>query len=281
MNREFAPAKINLCLHVTGQRADGYHLLDSLVLHVDVGDFISGVFHDALSLELMGPTAAGVPRDKDNLVLRAARLLSTKHGAELTLEKHLPSAAGIGGGSSDAAATVRLCARLWGLPVPALEDLAKLGADVPVCREHDLTRMRGMGEHLDRLGPPPEFYLVLVNPRVSVATPDVFRALESKTNSELRGHLPVGADSGGWVKWLADQRNDLERPARKICPVIDEVLEALSATQEAMLVRMSGSGATCFALYPNRAAADAASKLISEAHMEWWVRPCQSYFSQH
>ena len=93
MNREFAPAKINLCLHVTGQRADGYHLLDSLVLHVDVGDFISGVFHDALSLELMGPTAAGVPRDKDNLVLRAARLLSTKHGAELTLEKHLPSAA--------------------------------------------------------------------------------------------------------------------------------------------------------------------------------------------
>ena len=91
----------------------------------------------------------------------------------------------------------------------------------------------------------------------------------------------MGADSGGWVKWLADQRNDLERPARKICPVIDEVLEALSATQEAMLVRMSGSGATCFALYPNRAAADAASKLISEAHMEWWVRPCQSYFSQH
>ncbi len=257
----FAPAKVNLYLHVTGRRADGYHLLDSLAVFPDVGDVLTAAPADALSLHVEGPFAAGLAGEADNLVLRAARALGVA-GARLVLEKNLPIASGIGGGSADAAAALRLLgADRADLPALALG----LGADVPVCLASRPARMQGIGEILLPAPALPPVGIVLVNPGVAVATPAVFRA-------RAPGFTPPAALPGGWpdaaamAADLAACTNDLQAAAISLCPAIAEVLDALSG---ALFARMSGSGATCFALFADADAARAAAAGL--ARPDWWV----------
>ncbi|SFA99739.1 4-diphosphocytidyl-2-C-methyl-D-erythritol kinase [Poseidonocella pacifica] len=265
----FAPAKINLTLHVTGRRQDGYHLLDSLVAFADVGDRVRVEPALELSLEVGGPRALGVPTGPDNLVLKAAALFGVDEGARITLEKHLPAAAGIGGGSADAAATLRALSKLWGRTIPS--DCARLGADIPVCLPSRTARMQGIGETVTPL-PLPPLDAVLVNPGVSVPTGPVFAALEGQFGAPMQGVLPQFDGAGALLDWLGDQRNDLETPARQIAPAIGDTLAALAATRHCALARMSGSGATCFGLFPSPASARAAAQQLSQAHPGWWVQ---------
>ncbi len=264
----FAPAKINLTLHVTGQREDGYHLLDSLVAFVDVGDQIVAETASETSLDVAGPFADGVPADGSNLVCRAAELSGQPMG--LTLHKHLPPSSGIGGGSADAAATLRAAARL-GAPMASPDDVLRLGADVPVCLGGKPVRMRGIGEVIEPLRIP-ALHMVLVNPRVEVSTPDVFRRLERKDNTPMPDVLPAWPDSLAFIDWLGTQRNDLQDPAAKLAPEIAAALVALSLLPGAQMVRMSGSGATCFALFDDRFKADAAAAQLADGNPWWWVR---------
>ena len=270
---EAAPAKVNLHLHVSGRRADGYHLLDSLVVFAGVADTLEGDAAEGLSLALGGPEAASLAAEPDNLVLRAARALAAAGGvpanAALRLDKRLPVASGIGGGSADAAAALRLCARLWRvrLPEARMADLAlSLGADVPACLAARPARMGGVGEVLSPAPDLPPFGLLLANPRVAVATPAVFRARSG-------GFRPPAALPGGWndaaamARDLAALSNDLQEAAVSLCPAIGEVLAALATLPGARLVRMSGSGATCFALFDDPGAARAAAGLLPAA---WW-----------
>lgn len=269
-NTEPAPAKVNLCLHVTGQRPDGYHLLDSLVVFTDIGDKVTARSLRGLSLSITGPEGAGLSAGADNLVLRAARLMGAQDVA-LTLDKHLPRAAGIGGGSSDAAATLRLLARQTGHPLPRREALLALGADVPVCLRARASRMRGIGEQLDPVPGLPELALVLVNPRVEVRTPQVFGALSSRSNAPLPKRFGPWPDSRSFIDWLACQRNDLEAPACHLVPVISTVLEALQETQGCALARMSGSGATCFGVFETLEQARGAACALQSRFPEWWI----------
>lgn len=267
---EFAPAKINLTLHVTGQREDGYHLLDSLVVFARMGDSIDVRPADTLSLDVTGPFAGSAPAGDDNLVLRAARLLGQGRGAAITLEKRLPVASGIGGGSADAAAALRALARHWSLPLPATEAALKLGADVPVCLAGKAARMRGVGEVLDALPQPVPVSLVLVNPGVAVSTLDVFALLSERRNPPMPD-VPAFATAADVARFAARCRNDLERPARGLAPVIGRTLTAIRATEGCLLARMSGSGATCFGLYADDEARDRACERLSRDNPGWWV----------
>lgn len=270
----FAPAKVNLALHVIGRRADGYHLLDSLVAFADVGDRVSAERAEGLSLTVTGPEAAGVPAGPDNLVLRAAALMPGA-GAALTLVKALPAASGLGGGSSDAAAALRVMARLHGRPMPPAAAVLALGADVPVCLRPGSARMRGIGEAVVPLPPLPPVWAVLANPRVPVPTPAVFAALDRRENPPMPEALPRWRDAADLARWLCGMRNDLEAPARALCPAVAEVLAALAATTGALMVRMSGSGATCLALYAAPAAAEAAASALRAARPGWWIAACR------
>lgn len=265
----FAPAKVNLTLHVTGQRADGYHLLDSLVVFADCGDRLWLDPEGPLGLTVSGPRAAGVPTDASNLILKAAAHLGATRGAA-HLEKHLPAAAGIGGGSSDAATALRLFAKAAGQGVP--DDGAALGADVPVCLRGHATRMAGIGERLSDLPDLPALPAVLVNPGVDVPTPAVFKALTRKDNPPMPAILPAFAGPLDFAGWLDTQRNDLETPAGEQAPVITEVLARLAAAEGCALARMSGSGATCFGLFGSAAGASAAAAMIAADHPDWWVQ---------
>jgi len=270
---EPAWAKINLSLHVTGQRTDGYHLLDSLVMFTEMGDDITVAPAEQLSLTIDGPFGAGLTADDDNLVLKAARSFGVPRGAAITLTKNLPVASGIGGGSADAAATLRALSRLWGVPVPDAAAQLALGADVPVCMSPDLTRMEGIGEELTRLGPAPSLNMVLVNPRVGVSTPDVFGALTCKTNPPMGGEMPATTDLDAWLDWLLQQRNDLEQPARHHAKQVDQVLIALSAQNGCVVARMSGSGATCFAIFDDASSRDTAVAALRRDQPDWWIVP--------
>lgn len=268
-----APAKINLCLHVTGQRADGYHLLDSLVAFApDAADRLTLAPASATTLTLTGPEAAALAPEADNLVLRAARSFGASLPAvALHLEKNLPVASGIGGGSADAAAALRLCAAHAGLPLPDAATILSLGADVPVCLTPCATRMEGIGERLTPLPPLPPVHAVLVNPRRPVATPAIFRALTQRNNAPLPATIPTFADARALAYWLARQRNDLEGPARLLEPMISDVLAAIAAHPGCLLARMSGSGATCFGLFADAAQAATAARALRHAQPDWWV----------
>jgi 4-diphosphocytidyl-2-C-methyl-D-erythritol kinase len=267
----FAPAKLNLSLHVTGRRADGYHLLDSLVAFADVGDRIRVERADRTSLTVTGPQAAGLSAGDDNLVLRAARLMP-QAPARITLDKVLPVASGIGGGSADAAATLRALAGLHGLPLPQAQAVLGLGADVPVCLEGRACRMTGVGEGVTPLAQPlPEVAVVLVNPGVALATPSVFAALDRRDNPPMPHVLPPLRDLPALVAFLRRTRNDLEPPAIRLAPVIARVRAALAAQPGCALARMSGSGATCFGLFADDAGAMAAAAALRRAEPGWWV----------
>ena len=268
---EFAPAKVNLTLHVTGQRADGYHLLDSLVVFCSIGDWVTSQPSAALTLTITGPQADLLAVQDNNLVLLAARAMDATLGAALTLDKRLPVASGIGGGSADAAAALRALSKLWGKPLPDAAALLVLGADVPVCLAGQPARMRGIGEHIEPVTGLPDVHLVLVNPGLEVPTHAVFKALATKQNRPMPDTLPHWADAADMAAWLATQRNDLEAPARAIAPVIDTVLAALAAQPGALIARMSGSGATCFGLFADAAGAKQGADAISAAQPQWWV----------
>lgn len=265
---EAAPAKVNLSLHVTGQRADGYHLLDSLVVFVDVADRVTLRDTGAMSLRVTGPRAEGVPEDARNLVWKAAALMAP---AAITLEKHLPAAAGIGGGSSDAAACLRGLARLGLTELPEAADLVTLGADVPVCMSPRPQRMQGVGEQLSPVSGLPPLWMVLINPGVEVPTPAVFKTLERRDNPAMPATLPQWRDAESFARWLASQRNDLEPPAVALAPVITRVLEALASQRGCALARMSGSGATCFGLFTREDTAQAAVTALSAWMPSWWM----------
>nr|WP_281496161.1 4-(cytidine 5'-diphospho)-2-C-methyl-D-erythritol kinase [Marivita sp. S6314] len=254
-----------MTLHVTGQRDDGYHLLDSLVVFADVADTLSLAPSDQMRLKVDGPFADGVPADASNLVWKAAALCGGAY--DIVLTKNIPHGAGLGGGSADAAAVLRLLDRPEFAP--------ELGADVPVCLWDRPQRMRGIGDRLDRHHPVPSFALVLVNPGLHVATPDVFSALDTKSNGGLTD-IPKTPDAD-WLTWLREQRNDLEPAALSVAPGIAHALDAL---RDAQLARMSGSGSTCFGIYPDIAQATGAASRIARVHPEWWVTACHTIGAQ-
>jgi 4-diphosphocytidyl-2-C-methyl-D-erythritol kinase len=280
---ETAPAKINLALHVTGQRADGYHLIDSLVTFAEDGDELAFSSAETDSLTLagrFGPVLALDPAGADgNLVLRARDLLrlaldetGQSHGpVAITLEKNLPVASGIGGGSADAAATLRGLMRLWqaDLPREKLQAIAlKLGADVPMCLLSRPLRAQGIGETLEAVALP-SFPVVLVNPMLPVSTPEIFRRLARRDNPAI-GLLPPAGRPAEWLTGLADLRNDLQPPAEMLVPEIAEACDYLRQSQ-AGFVRMSGSGATCFGLYDSEPAALRAGLALSSFRPDWYV----------
>jgi 4-diphosphocytidyl-2-C-methyl-D-erythritol kinase len=303
---ETAPAKVNLTLQVLGRRSDGYHELDSLVVFAGVGDRLTFVSGQALSLTVRGPTAAAAGQLDNNLVLKAARALADRvSGLRLgrfELWKRLPVAAGLGGGSSDSAAALRLLAHAnrIALEDPRLMDAARVtGADVPVCLDPRPRVMRGIGHILSDPLDLPRLPAVLVNPGVAVPTRDVFAALALKTATTSAGlstpsSLVRAGWGGGWssratigrrsrtppgggertafVARVAEDRNDLEAPAIELQPVIGDVLAALRRLPGCQLARMSGSGATCFGLWNSGRAATAAARALREAHPSWWVR---------
>jgi 4-diphosphocytidyl-2-C-methyl-D-erythritol kinase len=270
MKTEFAPAKINLALHVTGQRSDGYHLLDSLVVFTGVGDSVTVADAADLILQVTGPYAAALPAD-DNLVLRAARAFGLTRGALVTLDKVLPISSGIGGGSADAAATLRALAALWGVALPAPADMLAVGADLPVCLAGRPARMMGIGDIVAPLPALPPAWLVLVNPGAGVSTPVVFKALTRKENTPLPRDMPRLKTTADLAAWLMMLRNDLEVPAMAGLPAIGVVKAALSAQQGCLMARMSGSGATCFGLFADPLSAAAAARAIRTAQPAWWV----------
>jgi len=279
-----APAKINLTLHIEGRGEDGYHQLTSLVAFSGAGDVLSLRPGENFSLAVEGPTALAAGVDADNLVARAERALRVLkpdlRSGVFHLVKRLPVAAGIGGGSSDAAAALRLLAKLNGFAPddPALFEAArKTGADIPVCLDPQARMMQGIGEIL---GPPlrlPPLFAVLVNPRQPVETRAVFQKLGLKPGEKLGygAHPPIepGMDRESLFRALKKGRNDLEDAASVIAPVIGHVLAVLSAARGCRLARMSGSGATCFALFDTCRQAAAAARVIAASHAEWWVKP--------
>lgn len=277
--KAIAPAKVNLTLHVTGQRDDGYHLLDSLVVFVDVADQLGATAAPDMRITVNGPFSVGVPTDHTNLMMRAAETFraarGVTQGAALTLEKHLPHAAGIGSGSSDAAATLKMLAELWAvppLPATAPEVLA-LGADVPVClRAPHPTRMSGTGETLSPVPRLPDCALVLVRPPIEVPTAAVFKALPDKNGAAMT-HLPGGLDFTGFAQWLSAQRNDLQPAAEKTAPEIAEAIAKLKSLPAVSVAGMSGSGATCFGLVKDMAAARQVARIVQVSQMGWWVAP--------
>lgn len=270
-------AKVNLTLHVTGRRPDGYHELDSLVVFAGVGDTLEITAAEDLSLSLEGPFASALDAAESNLALRAARSLregfGATAGARLRLVKRLPVAAGLGGGSADAAAALRGLAHFWALGAPedALHEIAaRLGADVPACLTARPSLLSGVGELVQAAPPLPGFWLVLVNPGVPLSTPAVFKARGGPFSAPQPWTEAPGTARELAVR-LAEGRNDLEAPAIALVPAIAQVLSALRATPACLLARMSGSGATCFGLYETEAAARAAARRLGADQADWWV----------
>jgi 4-diphosphocytidyl-2-C-methyl-D-erythritol kinase len=274
---ESAPAKINLDLCITGRRPDGYHELDSLVVFGAAADHLILEPADRLDVELGGPFSRALAAVPDNLVVRAARGLAEHAGraahVRIKLEKNLPIAAGLGGGSGDAAATLRGLNRFWrlGLGIADLAPLARdLGADVPVCLARRAARMRGIGERLEWVSGLPPLCLLLVNPGRPLATAAVFAAIGSMP-APVPEQGPPPHEHGALVSWLRARANHLEAPARRLEPLVDAVLTALAAQAGCELARMSGSGATCFGLFTDPAALEAAAGQIRRVQPDWWV----------
>lgn len=273
----FAPAKINLYLHVTGRRADGYHLIDSLVAFADVGDRLTAEPAASLSLTVDGPQAAALAAlGDDNLVLRSARLLAAHAGiaphAALHLEKRLPVAAGIGGGSSDAATTLLALSRLWGLSLDKKElcELGvRLGADVPACVYRRAVWVSGIGERVEPAEPLPDAGILVANPRLTLPTAAVFAARRGGYCAPGR-FAPMPRNAAELAVVLAARRNDLTDAAMRLVPQIGAALARLDRLPGSLLARMSGSGATCFALFLNRAGAEAARAVLAAAEPSWW-----------
>ncbi len=275
-------AKVNLALHVTGRRADGYHELESLVVFVDVADEVTAHPAKADKLRVTGPFAAAAGGGDSNLVMRAVKAFRARwpdrlpDGLDIALTKNLPVAAGIGGGSADAAAMLRLLAGMAGGDVELAELSAlalTLGADVPVCLLSQPSEVRGVGEIIHPLRGFPATHLVLVNPLVPVVTADVFRRLEQRSNPPMPA-LPQPLTRPAQLGlWLAETRNDLEPAAIALVPTIGELLREMRVLDGCALARMSGSGGTHFGLYPDATAARTAARFLTARHPDWWIVP--------
>lgn len=278
MLQRTAHAKINLALHVTGQRDDGFHLLDSLVAFAEFGDEITVQEphhpHGPIEVIVAGPFGEGLPTGAENLITAATVLLREgviREGVKpkpvsICLTKNLPVASGIGGGSADAAAALLALQEFWGSSVDLIPIAAALGADIPMCLHSKPLRARGIGDEITRLESAQPLNLVLVNPGIAVSTPSVFKQLSDKNNPPIDlladGPLPD-------VEALVDMRNDLQQPAIDLVPHISEVLEVLQSLNP-LLCRMSGSGATCFGVFKTLEAAIAAEQSIKSARADWW-----------
>lgn len=277
---ETAPAKVNLALHVTGRREDGFHLLHSLCVFTELGDQLSASPAREDGLTVSGPFGGDLPTGRSNLVIRAVEKFRARfpdmlpHGVAIHLEKHLPVAAGLGGGSADAAAVLRILARMATAPISDADLFAlsaTLGADVPMCLLSQTCEVMGIGERIRPLATFPQMHLVLVNPLEPVATPDVFRRLASRDNPPMPA-LPEAMDRPAMLSlWLADTRNDLQPPASEVVPGIVPIVAAIGHTHGCVLARMSGSGATCFGLYGSAAAAHQAAHDLREKLTGYWV----------
>jgi len=277
-----AHAKINLALHVTGQRPDGYHQIETLVTFAEVHDLVTvatakqrGV---ANSLDVSGPFAGALEPEGSNLALDGASAI-LEHVPEawrpplvVELEKNLPVASGIGGGSADAAAAILSTARLAGIDnrQAMLDAARRLGADVPMCLHSSPLVARGIGEIIESVNLP-AFDLLLVNPGIAVSTPEVFRALRSRENPPLPPMPGDPGDPARIASYLGECANHLEEPALSLSPVIGDVLEALRARPGTLIARMSGSGATCFAIHESAESCHSAAEVILKAHPQWWV----------
>lgn len=283
--QRLAPAKINLALHVVGRRNDGYHLLESLVAFTRFGDQVSAKLSEQTTLQASGPYGETLPLDNTNLILRAERLLREKLASQavkpvsFTLEKNLPIASGIGGGSSDAAAAIALLCRLWNVDL-TLDELVPLtlplGADVPMCLAARPLIARGTGEQIEPIRLP-SLPMVLVNPGIPLSTPAVFKALEIRDN----GSLPLFndmRDMAALIEWLKHARNDLETPATTIVPEIKTALESLTI-EGAQISRMSGSGATCFGIFLKQQDATQAAHAIAQRHPTWFAVATHTFAS--
>ena len=276
----FAPAKINLFLHIGEKQADGYHAVQSLVAFAETADRMQCEGAADLSLRLAGPFARALAGESDNLVLRAARELKLARdaslGAGITLEKNLPVAAGIGGGSADAAAALRALNVLWALRMPEAELAglaAAIGSDVPACVLSRACWMEGRGERVTVTTPLPQLAMVLVNPGVALPTARVFAELNAR-NGVSAMQPPRDTFETLWdlLAYLGDAGNDLEAPACRLAPVIDDVLSALDREPGCALAQMSGSGSTCFALFHEHQYAVGAAERLAQDHPDWWVR---------
>ncbi|MDE0058616.1 MAG: 4-(cytidine 5'-diphospho)-2-C-methyl-D-erythritol kinase [Defluviicoccus sp.] len=273
-----APAKVNLFLHVTGRRGDGYHELEGLVAFAAICDRIEVRPAERLEFETGGPFAAKLDPRAENLAVRAARALAEAAGiapdARIRLHKALPVAAGLGGGSADAAAVLRALAALWDVTLPgdALAALAlRLGADVPVCLAARPSMVRGIGERIDAAPALPTAPILLVNPAVPLATAAVFAAREGPFSKPRRFDAAL-PDVPALAAALSETGNDLAPGARRLCPDIDAMLEAIGTSPSCLLARLTGSGPTCFGLFPAQDHADRAAARIAAARPRWWVR---------
>jgi 4-diphosphocytidyl-2-C-methyl-D-erythritol kinase len=280
----FAPAKINLYLHVTAKRNDGYHLIESLVAFVNCGDQISVVPSGELKLTIEGQFSGDLSPNSDNLAIKAALMLAKFAGikatGDITLTKNLPVASGIGGGSADAAATLCALIELWNISISTRNLFAlaeKLGADVPVCLKGVPSIITGIGDEIIPAPKLPKLWLVLVNPNISVSTANVF----SKHQEKFSLTQPFTAKSQSVEKLanvLSNYRNDLTTAAKLVAPIIKEVLEVAEATENQLLTRLSGSGATCFSLFKTKNAADTAVKQLLTKHPLWWIKAASIHF---
>lgn len=289
--QRFAPAKVNLFLHIGAKRPDNYHELKSLVVFASVGDTVTVEPSKAMSLSVTGDYGSGLETDSTNLVLKSAHALmqwakTNGHATppvHLTLEKSLPIASGIGGGSSDAAATLHLLTSHWKLPLH-LQDLsdigASIGADVPVCLRASPSIMSGIGEVIEQAPSFPEFALVLVNPNLSVPTATVFQALRARSGAYSPNWPGKFSNLREFVAIIDRTANDLAPPAKSLAPVLMRVEQSLVSTQGCLLARMSGSGATCFGIYPTLQAATSAARQIRAQYENWWVTEASLHNSQ-
>lgn len=263
MIREFAPAKINLSLHITGKRTDGYHTLNSIIAFTDIGDEVILEPADGFFFKVEGPKDI---ENENNLVVKAARLMAEKFGKDLnckiTLVKNLPIASGIGGGSADAAATLRAFSKFWGIDEDISDIALKLGADVPVCLKTKAQYVTGIGENLQDIQIP-AFSIILINPNISCATANVFSKFKQSYKSEMPAPQKID------LRFLQTQENDLTTAACEIVPQIENILKIL---KNAQLARLSGSGATCYGLFENAGNAQTAAEKIQQENPNWWVK---------
>jgi len=279
----FAPAKINLYLHITTKRRDGYHSLESLVAFANYGDEISVAPSDKLTLTINGPYSKVLRSKGDNIVIKAAKLLASSHGvdqkAKITLTKNLPISSGIGGGSADAAATLYALSKLWDLSLKASDfsNLAeKLGADVSVCLKNTPSIVTGIGEKVILAPELPNLWFILVNPGVPVSTRKVFAAYKEK-NLVAQAFKTSPKTAKELAILLSKFRNDLTPAAIATAPIIEEVLDAVQAEKNQLLTRLSGSGATCFALFEEKNAAIEAARGLKMKYPKWWVKAAALY----
>ena len=274
--RKVAKAKVNLALHVIGKLENGYHVLDSLVGFPDIGDILTFTKASKISLSISGPFADDLvgnsTHDDSNIIIKAAKLACVgNQGAKIHLTKNLPVASGIGGGSTDAAATLIAIAQLWNNSLPIARDIIGLGADVPACLSDSFKRMGGIGEKLLEVPKPSQMWIVLVNCGLKISTQTIFDEINFADNEPLN-ELPIFTSSMGFCDYLLNQRNDLEKVVCNRFPEVQSVLKILRSTQGSKLVRMSGSGSTCFALYFSKKEALSAESSIQEQFNDYWVK---------